>query len=146
MKISVINEYYFTFSDDEKNVIHTIRDDMRYKLEHMATTSTPLKQYGTLIPTDVQFSSFQHLLKRGKIVPTEVVLRKVKEPTKILHFMAYICTVRNKANKIIHLKMTGGPTESSILFLTATTYGQRNLYMIKLMINNLYPEFLSYYL
>lgn len=113
----------------------------------MAITSKPLINYGTLLPFEVQQNCHQHLMKRGRKVLTEVVHRTVNEPVRILFFMAYICTVRkNNTNKIIHLKMTGGPTKSSVFFLTATTYCKCNCYMIKLMIKNLYPEFLSYYL
>lgn len=117
----------------------------------MGFTNTVMAKYGTIVPLE-EIRANTRFTKRHEKISTKVVLRSyITHSMKELALQIYVCHIRNRYEHIRYFGVAGGPVESTVLFLTETVRTLPNnekevVYKVRIMIENLYPEFIHYYL
>lgn len=111
----------------------------------MGLTSTPLAKHAARnIFSKIRAEKFE--MKKEKNQITVVMRSNINDCIKQILVNAYTCSVRLDKNLVRFFKITAGPEKSSVLFFSESTRKTNKVYKLQLMIENLHPKFLLYYL
>lgn len=106
----------------------------------MAFTVESLANYGTVVPLERQKT-------RNEKKKVKVILRSDLTKVILQHtFTTYNISVLSEEKEYRYLRMMAGPQRHSVLFLNRTTMNKTSVYKIVLLIENLNPKFILYYL